>query len=563
MHRIAVTLACAFLVLALRGADPNRAAEASPREVVAAGDPVDADGSCLPLTAGHGDGNFIVPGVLGEVVYGRAGTTALALDLYAPNDDVRRPLVVVVHGGGWQVGSRVAHVGQLLELLTRAGFAWASIDYRLGGLDRWTSAAEDLRAALRFLRCHAGRAGYDATRLALIGEDAGAQLVGQVAADAAGGVRAAVLIGGFYDLSALPAYASLDGDLRRKASLLGPAGPTRRPHGPTLVIHGSADTESPFDQAEAWCDGLEAAGGRCDLVPVKEGIHRLENWRPVQWDYKARLTSWLASMIGGGTPASAPPVSPRASGALQKDIVFDRGTGLALDAWIPDGPGPHTPVLLAHGGGWEAGDKVTYITPLFSPLARAGVAWFSIDYRLTPDVRHPAQLEDVRAAIRFLKANAARFRIDPARLVLVGESASAQMVSQVGILDGGVAGVISFYGVYDFLPFAAELTPRSIPARLFGITALDGPARETLRRFSPLHRAHRGQPPMLLIHGTAEGLWQQGQRMAARLETLKVPGELFAVHGAPHGMENWEGRPEWQGYKEKVVHWIRALPIDD
>ena len=88
-----------------------------------------------------------------------------------------------------------------------------------------------------------------------------------------------------------------------------------------------------------------------------------------------------------------------------------------------------------HGGGWEAGDKVTYVTPLFEPLARAGLAWFSIDYRLTPASTHEDQLADLRQAIRFVRAEHARFNIDPTRIVLVGESASGQMVTQIATED--------------------------------------------------------------------------------------------------------------------------------
>ena len=61
----------------------------------------------------------------------------------------------------------------------------------------------------------------------------------------------------------------------------------------------------------------------------------------------------------------------------------------------------------------EAGDKVTYVTPLFEPLARAGLAWFSIDYRLTPAFEHADQLDDVRQAIRFVRAEHTRFNVTP------------------------------------------------------------------------------------------------------------------------------------------------------
>jgi acetyl esterase/lipase len=64
-------------------------------------------------------------------------------------------------------------------------------------------------------------------------------------------------------------------------------------------------------------------------------------------------------------------------------------------------------------------------------------------------------------------------------------------------------------------------------------------------------------PPLLLIHGTNERLWEQGTAMRDRLREVGAPHELVALEGAPHGMENWEGRPEWAHYKAKLVEWLR------
>ncbi len=219
-------------------------------------------------------------------------------------------------------------------------------------------------------------------------------------------------------------------------------------------------------------------------------------------------------------------------------------------------------MIIAHGGGWEAGDKVTYVTPLFEPLAKAGFAWFSIDYRLTPDVLHPAQLDDLRDAIRFVRANASRFNIDPNRIALLGESASGQMVMQaaaVNATDTAVAAVVSFYGVYDFEPMVEEAPSpqRSLLWRLFRLPTPDAPARATLRAHSPIHHVRRGMPPVLLIHGTNERLWTQGQSMSRVLTDRGVPHELIALEGAPHGLENWEGHAPWMHYKTRLVTWLR------
>jgi acetyl esterase/lipase len=498
-----------------------------------------ARSECLPLVPRNPDGNYIVPGVLGDVVYGNGSGRELALDAFVQQGAAPRPLVVVVHGGGWISGSRVAFVGQLLEMLTRGGFNWVSVDYRLGPGSSSRDAVDDVAEALAFVRCHANALRADPNRLVLLGEDTGAEIVALLAAQRPPGVKAAVLLGGSYDQS-LPST---------------PPSPTAgRESTSSLLVHGSEDSDVSLEKAAARCEAAKARGDACRLLRVEGASHRPENWWPAQWGYKERVLEWLEQTVGA--PGAYVPAKAR----LQKLVVFDEKESLHLDAWVPETAGPHPALILAHGGGWEAGDRVTYITPLFEPLARAGFAWFSIDYRLTPKVRHPAQLDDLRRAIDWVRSNARRLNVDPARIALLGESASGQMAVQVAEGDSRLQGVVSFYGVYDFLPLVKDASPRSLLTRLFGRTQLDDDARDQLRQFSPIYHVQTGMPPVLLVHGTSEELWAQGLAMAAALQAKGIDHELVRLEGAPHGMENWEGRPEWLGYKDRVVAWLRALP---
>jgi acetyl esterase len=513
--------------------------------------PVARAADCPTVQVRNPEGNYIVPGVRGDIVYRRVNGTELSLDAYVQKRGKRRPAVVVIHGGGFTSGSRVAFTGQFQEMLTRAGYNWFALDYRLG---RYENALDDLRAALAFIRCRAEEFRVDPDRIALLGEDSGAYLIKGLMIEQPPGVKAAVLIGGVYDARAA---GDLEASLAAEAAG-SPPQPTRsfRPPADTLIIHGTADREALPEQAVKYCETLSGAGGRCDYLPVEGAIHRPENWRPEQWGYKARLLAWLGEKLHHAAPDHEPH-----AGRLRKDIVFGPRAGLKLDAYVPPGKGPFPAVIIAHGGGWEAGDKVTYVTPLFEPLARAGFAWFSVDYRLTPAVRHEAQLDDLRAAIRFVRLNARRFKIDPRRVALLGESASGQMVAQLATEKLSLAACISFYGVYDFEARAVsggELTPRSVPTRLFGLTKLDDAARETLRRYSPLHNAKREMPPLLLICGTKDGLFAQHTAFTRKLDEVGARYDSFTLAGAPHGMENWEGRPEWMGYKQKLVDWLRA-----
>ena len=358
--------------------------------------------TCPPLQVRNPAGNYIVPGVQGDIAY----SGDLALDAYVQQGPGRRPSVVVIHGGAWSSGSRNAHVGQILEAVTRAGYNWFSVDYRLGGLTRFEDSLADVRAALAFIRCRAAEFRIDASQLVLLGEDSGAHLAALLAAERPAGVVGAVLIGGFYDLAAVPALArDVDRDVLARASPLTRIAPQMPP---LLVVHGGADTEAPAEHARRYCSQI--AGGRCRFVEVAGASHRSENWWPSQWNYKREMVEWLASL----TPAQKLTHRPR-RGAVLKDILYSPSAQLQLDAFLPPAGKPVPAVIVVHGGGWEAGDKVTYVTPLFEPLARAGLAWFSIDYRLTPAFTHEDQLDDVRQAIRFVRATHKRFNIDPAR----------------------------------------------------------------------------------------------------------------------------------------------------
>jgi alpha-L-fucosidase 2 len=490
---------------------------------------------CPPIEVRNPDGNYIVPGSLGDIPYASQG----ALDAYVQPGNRAAPAVIVIHGGGWTSGSRAAHVGQILELLTRGGYHWFSLDYRAAGLPAYEESLADLRSALAFIRCRAPEFGVDPNALVLLGEDSGAHLAALLAAEKPTGVIGAVLIGGFYELPP-PAAAPMG---RIQAGM--PA---------MLVIHGGGDTDTPIDDARRYCSKVSEAGNRCQLFESPRASHRVENWWPSQWQYKQTLLDWLATL----RPRTARPTTLRSSNGVRKDVLYAADPPLKLDAFVPPSSKPVPAVVIVHGGGWEAGDKVTYVTPLFEPLARAGLAWFSIDYRLTPDVVNDDQIDDVRKAVRFVRAEHRRFNIDPDRIVLLGESASGQLVLQVAAEDPALAGVVSFYGVYDFNAMVSDASPRSLLVRLFRRQVLDDDARVILRRYSPMHTARKGMPPVLLVNGTGERLWEQARAFDRRLTEIGVRHDLVALEKAPHGLENWEGHPEWMFYKHRLVDWIRA-----
>ena len=141
---------------------------------------------------------------------------------------------------------------------------------------------------------------------------------------------------------------------------------------------------------------------------------------------------------------------------LRTGIEFARpgGQPLAMDAFIPAGKGPFPAIVWVHGGGFTRGDKAPAPMGVLEPIARQGYAWFSVNYRLAPQSAFPAQTDDVEAAVAYVKAHAAEFKIDRRKLVLMGASAGGHLVSFVGAKHtkgNSVAAVVSFFGEHDLV----------------------------------------------------------------------------------------------------------------
>ena len=254
-------------------------------------------------------------------------------------------------------------------------------------------------------------------------------------------------------------------------------------------------------------------------------------------------------------------VSARAE--LKTDILFAQagGTNLMLDAFVPEGAGPFPTCILVHGGGFTRGDKTVFIKPLFEPLGKAGFTWFSINYRLAPQHRYPACIEDVETAVRWVKAHAAEYKADPKRIALIGESAGGHLVSLAGVRAKGgtsVAAVVPFYAPHDLESRAKQrnaLGP-SMEA-LFGLTELNEAALKVLHEASPGSHVRPGLPPYLLIHGTKDDKVPFEQSVQFQ-EKMKAAGNvcyLIVIEGGTHGMGGWEKLDP--SYKEKLIAWLR------
>jgi acetyl esterase/lipase len=233
----------------------------------------------------------------------------------------------------------------------------------------------------------------------------------------------------------------------------------------------------------------------------------------------------LAAIVVLGLAARARAVE------VESDIEYARpgGVSLKLDAYLPAGEGPFPGVLVVHGGGWRSGSKRQLAVQAWA-MARAGLACFAIDYRLAPEHKWPAQIEDVRAALAWLKAHAAERHVDPAALGAYGYSAGGHLVALLATDVGAVQAVVAGGAPCDFSDFPG----------LGGLPYLFGGSREDLpdvyRDASPALHVTGKEPPILFFHGGADLLVpnEQPRRMIEALRKAGRDAELYEISWAGH-----------------------------
>lgn len=218
---------------------------------------------------------------------------------------------------------------------------------------------------------------------------------------------------------------------------------------------------------------------------------------------------------------------------------------LTLDLYRPTSDvTPRPCVVVIHGGAWQGGDS-TELPDLNGYLAGKGYVVASLNYRLAPNFRYPAPVEDIKQAIVYLKAHATEFRMDPARIFLLGRSAGAQLALQVAYTasDPAIRGVISLYGPAD-LAYGYAHPARRLVIDSRGVLEdfLGGNPRELpeiYRAASPIQHVDAFTPPTLLVHGGRDELVspEQSRRLAARLRENGVSYFYLELPWATHGCD--------------------------
>lgn len=248
---------------------------------------------------------------------------------------------------------------------------------------------------------------------------------------------------------------------------------------------------------------------------------------------------------------NAPTHSPQPGSTLE-DLTYcttEDGLELKLDISYPRAFEAPAPVILyIHGGGWTSGDKNSGVGRIFIPkLLENGYIVAAVNYRLAPEHRFPAQIEDVKCAVRHLRAEAESYQLDPQRIGALGGSAGGHLVALLGMTDENagwdvgahqeqssrVQAVVDLYGPADLTQLQLN-SQRSLGEKVFGVTSPDDPL---LENYSPVNYVTPDDPPFLILQGTEDQLVppSQSEALYERLIQSGVPVELVLVENAGHG----------------------------
>ena len=228
---------------------------------------------------------------------------------------------------------------------------------------------------------------------------------------------------------------------------------------------------------------------------------------------------------------------------FHRDLTYVRHgrRALQLDLYLPQAEHGHSIpiVLLVHGGGWRTGERKN-LAALAVRLARRGYASATVSYRLSGEARYPGAVDDVRAALRWVREHAHHYRLDPGRVVLAGGSAGGQIASLVGVsaASGEVAAIVNIDGLSDFTSAVArkyEDDPAKKPSAAgawFGGTYAEQGA--LWRHASPIFYVNRATPPMLFI-GSGQARFSVGRDdMVERLTKNGVASKIVLLPDSPH-----------------------------
>jgi len=237
---------------------------------------------------------------------------------------------------------------------------------------------------------------------------------------------------------------------------------------------------------------------------------------------------------------------------LEENIEYGNAGGypLHLDLYRPaklDRPVPA--LLFIHGGAWKSGKRQDYHFYTAS-YAKKGYVVATASYRLSGQAPYPAAVQDCKCAVRWLRANANKYNIDPNQIAAVGGSAGGHLSMMLGYADdpalegesghrgvsSRISAVVNIYGVYDM---TTRIAKENDAVKSFLQDKSFEEAPELYRQSSPMVHLDKNDPPTLILHGTLDETVPvaQSDRLAAHLKQLKIPHAYGRLEGWPHTMD--------------------------
>lgn len=241
---------------------------------------------------------------------------------------------------------------------------------------------------------------------------------------------------------------------------------------------------------------------------------------------------------------------------LESEYAKVDGQSLKLDLYLPEkSTGEAKPIIVwVHGGAWRAGSRSR--VPVLHWLDH-GYAIASVDYRLSTQAQFPAQVHDIKAAIRFLRAHAEKHGLNAEQVIIAGASAGGHLAALVGVSnrvdalegtvgdfldqDSSVQAIISFYGASNLQTILSQSTPHGLSVRVPALQLLLGgqpqDKPDLARLASPVAHVGENDPPLWLIHGDADPQmpFEQSRELEAAYKSKGLRVQLDVVQGGQHG----------------------------
>jgi acetyl esterase/lipase len=238
-----------------------------------------------------------------------------------------------------------------------------------------------------------------------------------------------------------------------------------------------------------------------------------------------------------------------------KDIPYATvdGKALRLDLYMPEGVQSPPLVVWVHGGAWTDGSKES-VPPFF---VQAGIATASVDFRQSTEAKFPAQVHDIKAAIRFLRASASKYGYRTDRIAISGSSSGGHLAALVGVTNGvaalegkegdhldqssDVQAILDYYGPTNFMTILNQSTPHGLSVRVPALDRLIGGRPEAVSELaklaSPVNHVDPADPPLFMLHGDQDNQVPINQAIELQgvYERVGLPVTFYVVHGAGHG----------------------------